>query len=162
MQICVQVAQCMSIVTACTVYLKPFLDALESGFIQIGDLRRQNVAGFGYANENDESVRNRSRVASSFIKLSTKSSKSKSTLSDSIGLQSIQKIDDSRRSDGEELGNIVEARSEAHGVWDGNTSSQIIQTRTWTVEKDGGSGCEDHGDRLGHHESSEAQVGPGT
>ena len=37
-EICIQVTQCMSIVTACTVYLKPFLDALESGFIQIGDL----------------------------------------------------------------------------------------------------------------------------
>jgi hypothetical protein len=43
-----QLAQCLSICMTCALYLKPFLDSLESGFIHVGDLRRQHSEGFGY------------------------------------------------------------------------------------------------------------------
>ncbi|CAD6583794.1 MAG: hypothetical protein ASARMPRED_001505 [Alectoria sarmentosa] len=46
--ICTQIIQCLSIVTACVVYLKPFLDSIQTGFIQVDDLRRRQLPGFGY------------------------------------------------------------------------------------------------------------------
>ena len=46
--VCPEAAQSLSIVAACTIYLKPFIDSLESGFINLGDLRRQNVLGAEY------------------------------------------------------------------------------------------------------------------
>ncbi len=33
-------------------YMKPFLDSLETGFVQLGDLQRRQVSGFGYSPEN--------------------------------------------------------------------------------------------------------------
>ena len=41
-----QLAQALSIVTASTMYLKPFIDSLQSGFLQAGDLRRRHDPGF--------------------------------------------------------------------------------------------------------------------
>ena len=32
--------------------MKPFLDSLETGFVQLGNLRRKQVSGFGYSLEN--------------------------------------------------------------------------------------------------------------
>ena len=31
--------------------MKPFVDSLETGFVQLGDLRRRQVSGFGYSPE---------------------------------------------------------------------------------------------------------------
>lgn len=39
--VCTQTIQCLSIVSACFLYLKPFLDSIESGFISNEDMRRQ-------------------------------------------------------------------------------------------------------------------------
>ncbi|CAD6588773.1 MAG: hypothetical protein ASARMPRED_003720 [Alectoria sarmentosa] len=39
--ICTQIIQCLSISSACFLYLKPFLDSVESGFIRSDDLRRR-------------------------------------------------------------------------------------------------------------------------
>lgn len=39
--ICNQCIQCLSILAVCLIYLKQFLDSLESGFIGIDDLARQ-------------------------------------------------------------------------------------------------------------------------
>ncbi|KAL8823380.1 MAG: hypothetical protein Q9191_005908 [Dirinaria sp. TL-2023a] len=41
--ICTQIIQCLSITSACILYLKPFLEALTSGFIHGDDLRRRGV-----------------------------------------------------------------------------------------------------------------------
>lgn len=39
--ICTQIIECLSIVSTCVLYLKPFLDSLESGFIRSDDMRRR-------------------------------------------------------------------------------------------------------------------------
>lgn len=39
--ICTQIIQCLSISSACFLYLKPFLDSIESGFIRSDDMRRR-------------------------------------------------------------------------------------------------------------------------
>ena len=39
--ICTQIIQCLSITCACCLYLKPFLDSLESGLIRTDDRRRR-------------------------------------------------------------------------------------------------------------------------
>ncbi|MCJ1434163.1 hypothetical protein MMC27_003530 [Xylographa pallens] len=39
--ICTELIQCLEILAACCLYLKPFLESLESGFISGGDLRRR-------------------------------------------------------------------------------------------------------------------------
>ena len=41
--ICTQTVQCFSIVSACFLYLKPFLDSVESGFIRNDDIRRRGT-----------------------------------------------------------------------------------------------------------------------
>ena len=46
--ICAQILQAASILKASTTYLKPFVDSLESGFVQTGDLRRRQDTGFGF------------------------------------------------------------------------------------------------------------------
>lgn len=50
--VCIQVIQCLSIIASCLFYMKPFVDSLETGFVQLGDLRRRQVSGFGYSPEN--------------------------------------------------------------------------------------------------------------
>lgn len=39
--ICTQIIQCLSISSACFLYLKPFLDSVESGLIRSDDVRRR-------------------------------------------------------------------------------------------------------------------------
>ncbi|KAL8827336.1 MAG: hypothetical protein Q9191_003246 [Dirinaria sp. TL-2023a] len=39
--ICTQIIQCLSISCACCLYLKPFLDSVESGLIRSDDMRRR-------------------------------------------------------------------------------------------------------------------------
>ena len=41
--ICTQVIQSLSIISACFLYLKPFLDSVESGFIRNDDVRRRGT-----------------------------------------------------------------------------------------------------------------------
>ena len=45
-RICTQIIQCLSIVSACFLYLKPFLDSVESGFIRNDDLRRRGTGDY--------------------------------------------------------------------------------------------------------------------
>lgn len=44
--LCTQVVQCFSIISACFLYLKPFLDSVESGFIRSDDIRRRGTDDF--------------------------------------------------------------------------------------------------------------------
>jgi len=49
--ICTELIQCLEILAACCLYLKPFLESLESGFIRGGDLRRRgedSLSGSGH------------------------------------------------------------------------------------------------------------------
>ncbi|CAD6591805.1 MAG: hypothetical protein ASARMPREDX12_005417 [Alectoria sarmentosa] len=41
--ICTQTIECLSILSTCVLYLKPFLDSLESGFIRSDDMRRRGL-----------------------------------------------------------------------------------------------------------------------
>lgn len=45
--ICTQAVQCLSIVSACVLYLKPFLESLETGFIRADDMRRRGDSHSG-------------------------------------------------------------------------------------------------------------------
>ncbi len=45
--LCTQTVQCLSIVSACFLYLKPFLDSVEAGFIRNNDMRQQ-ASGIAY------------------------------------------------------------------------------------------------------------------
>ncbi|MCJ1354573.1 MAG: hypothetical protein MMC33_004562 [Icmadophila ericetorum] len=127
--ICTQLLENLSIVTACTVYLKPFLDSLESGFIQVGDLRRQNAEGYGYThNKNSE-------ILSSI----------RGKVSNQASLPQAYRLQDRRDIMGGNTFTHAHAFASAGdqmepGDWDANSRSQILQTRTWTVQ---GSDLED-------------------
>lgn len=65
--ICTQVIQCLSISSACALYLKPFLESLESGFIRSDDIRRRGSDykyGSGSAIKNVFSVNSATRSKS--------------------------------------------------------------------------------------------------
>ncbi|KAI9704507.1 MAG: hypothetical protein M1820_005581 [Bogoriella megaspora] len=40
-EICTQIIQCLSLLSSCCLYLRPFLEALSSGFIHMDDMRRR-------------------------------------------------------------------------------------------------------------------------
>ena len=44
--LCTQIVQCLSIISACFLYLKPFLESVESGFIRSDDIRRRGTNEF--------------------------------------------------------------------------------------------------------------------
>ncbi len=46
MILCTQTIQCLSITSACFLYLKPFLDSVDSGFIRTDDIRRRGTDEF--------------------------------------------------------------------------------------------------------------------
>ena len=123
--LCMQLAQCLEILAACTVYLKPFLDSLESGFIQVGDLRRQRSEGYGYSYRGKDLVNTLSSIRGKF-------SKERSTP------QNIQ-LREARKGHGISSNQIEitindNGQTEA-GDWDANSRSKILQTRTWAVHK---------------------------
>lgn len=54
-----QVVQTLSITTACLMYLKPFLESLESGLLRSDDLRRRGIDGdYIYASSKSGSRKN--------------------------------------------------------------------------------------------------------
>ena len=57
--ICTQIIQGLSIITTCFLYLKPFLDSVESGFIRNDDIRRRGTSDY-YGHSNGESSANKS------------------------------------------------------------------------------------------------------
>lgn len=44
--VCTQLIQCLSVLTTCFVYLRPFLGSLETGFIKIRDPSLRGIPGF--------------------------------------------------------------------------------------------------------------------
>ena len=122
--ICNQIAQCLSILTACTFYLKPFIDSLESGFIRAGDLRRQHVAGFGYSPENAISGSDSNK--SPFSSSSRKTKQSKQHQSGEVELRGIR----NHHTDG--LGHSTLIHSETPD-WDANSQSHILRTTTLII-----------------------------
>ena len=124
--LCAQLVQCLSIFATCLVYLRPFLDSLETGFIQVGDLKRQHVPGFGYNPEEGSKGPKETRSGLTFSSLKSKISRSQHQNAD-IELQ------DNTRA-GVSPGDTANAEAEHHD-WDANSQSRILRTTTWTVEE---------------------------
>lgn len=122
--LCTQIVQCLSILTTCLVYLKPFLDSLETGFIQVGDLRRQHVPGFGYKPE--EGPKGPSGL--SFSSLKSRLSRAQPRNED-IELQDQTRADLQNRVD-----DAAAATDAEHHDWDANSRSHILRTMTLTIE----------------------------
>ena len=75
-KICTQVIQCLSIISACFLYLKPFLESVESGFIRSDDIRRRgtneyygHTTGGSSTTRSALSIRKRDRSGSQSIGL---------------------------------------------------------------------------------------------
>ena len=74
--ICTQIIQGLSIITTCFLYLKPFLDSVESGFIRSDDIRRRGTSdyyghshGDSSTNKSGYSVRKHQRIPRDSIRL---------------------------------------------------------------------------------------------
>ncbi|EDO02817.1 hypothetical protein SS1G_05294 [Sclerotinia sclerotiorum 1980 UF-70] len=129
--ICNQIVQCLSIVTACVPYLKPFLDSLESGMLRTDDLRRRGgttVEGYRDVNVNSSEGSKRAKIGK--------------IISQKLSLTSQDDEDD------QELADFVPAHPAGQSdaviavdegfLWDGQSQtsqSRIIKkTRTWKVD----------------------------
>lgn len=125
--LCSQIVQCLSILATCLVYLRPFLDSLETGFIQVGDLRRRHVSGFGYRAEAGSRGPRDKKSGVSFSSLKSKLSRAQPRNED-IELQ------DNARTNLQDLGNTAFVDAEHHD-WDAHSRSHILRTTTLTVEE---------------------------
>ena len=66
---CTQVIQALSILSACILYLKPFLETLESGFFGSDDLRRRGGSAIhGYGTHELSSLGRRRNVSNGLSK----------------------------------------------------------------------------------------------
>ena len=128
MTLCTQIIQCLSILTTCLVYLKPFLDSLETGFIQVGDLKRRRVPGFGYQPEEGSRIPKERISGLTFSPLKSMFSRAQPR-SEEIELQ-----DNARVVDPKNLGNTATVDAE-HRDWDTNSRSHILRTTTLTFEE---------------------------
>ena len=126
MALCAQLVQCLSIVATCLVYLRPFLDSLGTGFIQVGDLKRQQTPGFGYSPDEGPKSPKETRSGVDFSSLKSKLSRSQHQNVD-IELQ------DNARANGSP-GTTANVKGEHHD-WDAHSRSRILRTTTWTVEE---------------------------
>ena len=126
--LCTQIVQCMSILTTCLVYLRPFLDSLETGFIQVGDLRRQQVSGFGYRTEEGSRTGKDSKLGLSFTSLKSRLSRAQPR-DEEVELQnSADHVLPSSTN------NTANSDGERH-EWDAHSRSRILRTTTLTVEE---------------------------
>ena len=122
--VCIQVVQCLSIITSCLFYMKPFVNSLETGFVQLGDLRRRQVSGFGYSPEiHSKDPWGKLSLGSLKINISRSRRGNENT-------QLQENVTDRRR----RLGNFAIAVTEPR---DSGTHSQshIVQTTTLTVDE---------------------------
>ena len=126
MTLCAQLVQCLSIVATCLVYLRPFLDSLGTGFIQVGDLKRQQTPGFGYNPEEGSKIPKEIRSGISLSSLKSKLSRSQHQNVD-IELQDKAEADMNP-------GTTANVKGEHHD-WDAHSRSRILRTTTWTVEE---------------------------
>jgi hypothetical protein len=124
-----QIVQCLSIVTACVPYLKPFLDSLESGQMRADDLRRRGktgVSGYGGSGSTPHSGRSRTAKPEPIDAIATAGSQH-SHLHELVDLANAK-----RRSA------TMTSAKEPNPGWDGQShSSQTVliqQTRTWDVD----------------------------
>lgn len=135
-----QVIQCLSIMSTCIPYLKPFLDSLDSGQMAAGDLRGtksrsgNRSAAYGYASNSRSRNPNASstnRGISSVADMASDASHRR---------QKYEKMGADRSQDKEQQkGNItavVTSNRELGGSWDGqsHTSQTVLVHQTWQVD----------------------------
>ena len=123
--LCAQLVQCLSILATCLVYLRPFLDSLETGFMQVGDLKRQHVPGFGYNPEEGSKAPKKTKSGFDFSSLKSRLSRSQHQ-SEDVELQ-----DNGWAEVNSSNTDHVEAE---HHDWDANSRSRILRIMTWTVD----------------------------
>ena len=127
--IATQIVQCLSIVTACVPYLKPFLDSLESGQLRADNLRRRGktgVSGYGGSGSNSSS-RNNAAPKPTPVDATASANSQQSKLHELVELPKAKQISAA----------VVNAK-EPTANWDGqsHTSHMVLiqQTRTWDVD----------------------------
>ena len=134
-----QLAQALSIITASTVYLKPFLDSLQSGFLQAGDMRRRQASGFGFSAEASSHNKPWSRGRFGWGRSSKRDYPSDTAQYSEIELQRPKAAAATRGENG--LGYSASAaapraeRAEGAEHPEETGRLQIMQTRTWVVEE---------------------------
>lgn len=129
-----QVVQCLSIVTACVPYLKPFLDSLESGQMRADDLRRRGktgVSGYGGSGGSGSNQRSGGTAGAkpAIVDLTASASSQQSEL------HKLENIPEDKRC-------VITATAtgpkEPASSWDeqSQTSQTVLikQTRTWDVD----------------------------
>ncbi|KAM0799249.1 hypothetical protein BDR22DRAFT_890461 [Usnea florida] len=136
--ICTQIVQCLSTVTTCVVYLKPFLDSVQTGFIQVNDLRRKQVPGFGYRPEQQDQKNHLShtKYGWSSQRVWSRSSNTKSQrcteiemqLNPNVGLQELGTKTDVGPGRCDEWNSGGDSSGEAH------SQDRIVLTTTVTVQ----------------------------
>lgn len=134
-----QVIQCLSIMSTCIPYLKPFLDSLDSGQMAAGDLRGTksrsgNRSGaYGYASNsrsrNNNNAHN-NRGISSVADMASDASHRR---------QKYEKMSADRSQDKDQKGGttaVVTSNRELGGSWDGqsHTSQTVLVHQTWQVD----------------------------
>ncbi|PQE25923.1 integral membrane protein [Rutstroemia sp. NJR-2017a BBW] len=126
--ISIQIVQCLSIVTACFPYLKPFLASLESGLMRADDLRRRGdttIDAYNIYNSGESGSRGTGKKS--------KGGKFLSGTTQSHELSSIAAPDPVAHPDG----TATVVTGDEHG-WDGlsqTSESRIIrETRTWNID----------------------------
>ena len=83
--VCTQVIQCLDITAACSLYIKTFLDSLQSGFMDNRDLQRKgNTHYYSNDNESQHSRTHLTGIESTNQLESTKGSGVKSTHSNNV------------------------------------------------------------------------------
>lgn len=129
-----QVVQCLSIVTACVPYLKPFLDSLESGQMRADDLRRRGktgVSGYGGSGSNNSGGNNSGGNSAGTKPMHI--DPITSAASQHSKLHELVEIPRAKRNSV-----IVKATKEPGTNWDGQSQTSqtvlIQQTRTWDVD----------------------------
>lgn len=111
--------------------MKPFLDSLETGFVQVGDLRRKQLSGFGYSPEN-HSKNSWRKFSLGGLKMS---------LSRSRPGNENTELQEGVTDGGQRLGNFAIAAATGPRDLKTHSESHILQTTTLTVDEDR---CGDH------------------
>ncbi|RDL36097.1 Uncharacterized protein BP5553_06709 [Venustampulla echinocandica] len=132
-QIAMAIAQCLGIVTACVPYLKPFMDALESGMIRSDDLFRRGDMGGSRTNGYGYSRDRKSPLHSSNSKSVLKSSTSSHITPTTHELGPMKQP--------ETINSITVGNQRGHQRdWEAGSDSSrtkiITQTRSWLVSSE--------------------------
>ena len=125
-----QAAQTLSIITASTIYLKPFVDSLQSGFWQAGDMRRRQDSRFGF--EADHSTGKSPSATKRHLRWSPKRNyPSNSSQYNEIELQR------PKTAKKKDMGYSANAgQAELPPDFEESGRLQIMQTSTWAVEQE--------------------------